>query len=65
MNESPGERIIPHPHGSRNGKAKLDEDQVEVIRENANMPARELAAFFGVTPRNINYICNRATWTHI
>jgi hypothetical protein len=56
---------IPPRCGSRNGNAKLDEDEVDVIREHAAMPARELAAFFGVTEQNIYYICNRATWRHI
>lgn len=57
---------IPPGCGSRNGRAKLDEDQVDVIREFASELAyTELAEFFGVTHQNISYICNRATWTHI
>lgn len=54
-------------HGSRSGKAKLNEASVALIR--ARLAAGErlvpIAADYGVTPTTISYIRNYKTWLHL
>lgn len=45
-------------------RAKLNEDQVRLIRE-ISSPTKEVAAQFGVSKSLIEFIRNRKRWTHV
>jgi hypothetical protein len=53
--------------GSRNGRARLDDDQVRAIRELAAIGVKqaELARRFGVPAPTVNHIVHRRTWKHL
>jgi hypothetical protein len=55
------------PVGSRNGAAKLTEEQVVAIRRRFARGERAyvLAQLFGVNDENIRHIVKRRTWRHV
>ena len=50
--------------GSKNGRAKLTDEQVLLIRAD-NRPLSQIAADYGVTVRAITHIQMRRTWKHV
>ena len=54
-------------HGSKNGKAKLTESKVLLIRQlfNSGLTRKELSKRFDVSLTTINRIVNRQTWKHV
>jgi hypothetical protein len=50
--------------GSQHPHAKLDEDAVVTILTSTR-PAREIAAWFGVTPAHISAVKRRRVWQHV
>ena len=57
--------IIPFKKGSKHLMSKLTEKDVLKIRSMKNISAKELAVLFNITYRNIKYILNGKTWSHI
>lgn len=53
--------------GSRNGRAKLAENDIPKIRQmvGEGQKQRDVAEIFGVTSATINHILNGRTWTHV
>lgn len=52
--------------GSKHPNAKLDEAKVAYIRRvSKSVPARVLAAQFGVTPSLVNMVITRTIWKHV
>ena len=66
-NKAHGSRLGLLPHGERNGRAKLTEDQVREIRHmNSNgIGQNRLAQMFGVSKFNIYSIVHHHTWRSI
>ena len=62
-----GNTNIFKAHGSKNGKAKLTESEVLLIRQlfNSGLSKKELAKRFGVAITTIERIVNRQTWKHV
>jgi hypothetical protein len=54
----------PDRTGSLNGRAKLTEDAIRIIRT-SNATGTELAAMYGVSPTMIYYVRSRKTWKHL
>jgi hypothetical protein len=56
-----------HNTGSRNGRAKLNESTVQVIRERLACGIRQvdIAREFGVTVTIVNSIHRGRTWAHV
>lgn len=54
-----------HAHGSRSGKAILNEEEVQIIRRDydCGVPKIELANRFGVTKRTIESVVWKEKWT--
>lgn len=50
--------------GERNGRSKLNEDEVKKIKT-SSLKNRELAKIYSVDPRTIYGIKNSLTWKHI
>lgn len=53
--------------GSRQGRAKLTESDIPMIRElhHQGMTLKDIASHFGVTHQNIRMIISGRTWTHV
>lgn len=67
-----GDRSGPRRHpeivrGERNGNAKLTEDAVREMRTMhfSGIPYTQLAWSFGVTPTQVQYICERRNWKQV
>ena len=60
-------RVVFKPHGSKNGRAKLTESDILLLRQlfNSGMTRKELAKRFGVSLRTIYRIVNQQTWKHV
>ena len=60
-------RTLPHPRGSEQGNAKLDEDKVLEIRRlsESGCTERKLALLFGVGKTTIHQVLRRETWGHL
>lgn len=55
-----------HNRGERHNMAKLTDQQVREIRAlNGSLSRAQLAKAYGVSVRNIRFIVERKTWTHI
>jgi hypothetical protein len=54
-------------HGSKHNMAKLDEQDVSIIRQMRSLGAtlEFIAKQFGISFQHAGSICNRVTWTHI
>lgn len=67
QNASDRDRHGTTPIGSRNGIAKLEEEQVVQIRllHASGISQRALARRFGVQSSTMAYIVNRRTWKHV
>jgi hypothetical protein len=59
--------LFPDVRGSRKGTAKLQEDEVFVIKKMIQLgfSNEELAAIFKVSTAPISYIRNNQAWTHV
>ena len=59
--------LFPDVRGSRKGSAKLQEDEVFVIKKMIQLgfSNKELAAIFKVSTAPISYIRNNQAWTHV
>lgn len=53
-----------YPRGSKNGHAKLREEDIIIIRQSTETQA-VLASRYGVVPSRISMIRNRKSWTHV
>jgi hypothetical protein len=55
------------PHGIRNGRRKLSNNEVLEIRKLyvQGFLQKEISALFNIGVPNISHIVNRKTWTHI
>lgn len=54
--------------GSKSGKAKLTEADVQIIRQilsNGSLPTKEIAKIFNIDPSSIIDIKNNRTWKHV
>jgi hypothetical protein len=53
-----------HTRGRRNGRARLTEEQVAVIRRRvlAGACQKDLAAVLGVSPKTVNHVVRGRTW---
>ena len=60
-------RFNGSPPGERNQNAKLTADDVRTIRQlrRQGIPAKAIAARFGVTTTNVNDILKRKLWKHV
>ena len=54
-----------HAFGSRNGKAKLCELDVEIILSLSNVRGGKLAQFFEISESTISQIRSRQIWRHV
>lgn len=56
-----------HPHGSSSGMAKLNEEQVVVIRQRAEQGDSKaaIARDYNMSKTTIGDICNRKIWRHV
>jgi predicted XRE-type DNA-binding protein len=53
--------------GSKNGKSKLNRDDIQHIRQLAlagNMQQKDIALLFGITQPLVSMIIHRHRWTH-
>ena len=67
MNAADRKRDDTERYGTRNGRAKLDDDKVREILElrSTGITNQALADRYGLNPRTIYGIVNRISWTHI
>jgi hypothetical protein len=59
-----GRKFNP-PSGTLNGRAKLNEDTIRLIRAEVGLNQRELADKYGITSAVMNKIVNFKLWKHV
>ena len=61
---SKGRFVVPPRQGSRNGRARLTENQIVQIRDliEQGVPRKQIAEMFGVSVSAINHIARRRRW---
>lgn len=53
------------PHGTRNGRAKLDPEKVRVIRSRPDLSPDDLAAMFNVSEFTVRCVLSGRTWKRV